>query len=263
MTGHEARARPNEPAPARLVNAHGTSPVLLVCEHASNRIPDEFDGLGLDETTRQSHVAWDPGALAVAEGLSARLDARLVASTVSRLVYDCNRPPGAADAMLARSELFDIPGNVGLSAAERDRRVRTYYQPFRDLLAETIAAGPAQQALVTVHSFTPVYMGKPRRTELGVLHDADRRMADEMLALAPSHCRMRAARNVPYGPQNGVTHTLKVHGITNGLPNVMLEIRNDLIAERTQQEAAADRLAGLIGQTLKNLDIATGSAEQA
>ena len=255
MTESAERIANHSSEVAELINPAGQSPVLLVCEHASNHIPEEFGGLGLDGDARQSHVAWDPGAYEVALEMSRLMDAPLVVSNVSRLVYDCNRPPGAPDAMPARSELFDIPGNAGLDAAERARRVSAFYDPFRRLVASTLDATNAPQALVTVHSFTPIYMGKRRDTELGILHDTDSRMADEILRLAPEICRMEARRNQPYGPQDGVTHTLKQHGLRRGIANVMLEIRNDLIRDDAQQNRAAERLTSLIQTALERMNI--------
>ncbi len=109
-----------------VVNAAGSSSVVLVCEHASHHIPQSFNGLGLSQDARESHAAWDPGAMAVARQLSKNLDAVLVASEVSRLVYDCNRPPNAADAMPSRSELIVVPGNEKLTQRERDARTEVF-----------------------------------------------------------------------------------------------------------------------------------------
>jgi len=238
---------------AVLLNETGTAPVLLVCEHAANHIPAHLDHLGLDPSARISHVAWDPGAMAVATQMSQIMDARLVASTVSRLVYDCNRPSDAAGAMPERSELFDIPGNIGLSDAQKADRVATVYEPFRRLLAGTIAASQTPPVLVTIHSFTPLYMGKSRAVEIGILHDSDRRLADAMLDLAPTHTKLNTLRNAPYGPDDGVTHTLKLHALPNGLLNVMIEVRNDLIADETTRLAMAKTLASLIKDALATL----------
>jgi predicted N-formylglutamate amidohydrolase len=240
-------------APAPLVrNRQGRSSVVLVCEHASNFVPKELSGLGLDAATLKAHIAWDPGALPVAEAMSAQLDAVLVSAQVSRLVYDCNRPPTAADAMPARSEVFDVPGNVGLSQTERDERTALVYEPFRQALAGVVherKTGPA--ALVTVHSFTPVYRGVAREVELGILCDSDERLAEAMLRLAPAHTTLDVRKNEPYGPADGVTHTLKEHGLRHGIPNVMLEIRNDLIATPPQQAAMAAMLCGLLQEAMQ------------
>ncbi len=238
---------------AQLVNSAGGSPLLFVCEHASRRIPDEFEGLGLSADLRSSHIAWDPGALPVACHMSALMDARIVTSTVSRLVYDCNRPPDAPDAVPARSERFDIPGNVGLNDRQKAERTRFYYEPFRDLLAKTISR--RTKAMATVHSYTPVYLGKSRDVEIGILHGSDSRLADQMLRTAGDHTKLQVRRNEPYGEQDGVMHTLNVHAIGNGLLNVMLEIRNDLIASAQQQRDIAEMLAGWLTAALDALGV--------
>lgn len=236
---------------AELENAAGASPVLLICEHASNRIPSGFDDLGLSPAVRSSHIAWDPGALSVARHLSAIMDARLATSTVSRLVYDCNRPPEAMNAIPVRSERFDVPGNAGLNDADRAARARDYYQPFRDLLADAIIGSPIVKAIVTIHSFTPVYLGVQRDVEIGILHSTDKRLADRMLSTASGHTDLVVRRNEPYGARDGVMHTLDVHAVGIGLLNVMLEIRNDLIKSADQQRSIAEMLAGWLQVALR------------
>jgi len=237
----------------------GSAPVLVLCEHASNRFPPAFGPLGISADVAQSHIAWDPGALAVARGLSARLDAALVASTVSRLVYDCNRPPEAPGAMPEKSEVFEVPGNRNLSPAARAARVEGVYRPFQRTVVERLAAQPRPEALVTIHSFTPVYMGQDRATEIGVLHDLDARLGDAMLATAAGHTGLRVERNRPYGPEDGVTHSLREYAQPAGLPNVMLEIRNDLIATPDQQQAMAEMLAHWLTEALAALEIDAGA----
>lgn len=234
---------------AVVINAAGAAPVVLVCEHASNHIPAQLSSLGLSENVRKSHVAWDPGAMAVSKRLSVLLDAPLVASKISRLVYDCNRPPTAPGAMPIKSEIFDIPGNAGLDDDARADRVARYYDPFRATLAGTLAKG-SNPVLITIHSFTPIYLGQQRAVEIGVLHDSDARLADQMLAVAGKHTDMVVLRNNPYGPEDGVTHTLKEHAIGAGLLNVMLEIRNDRIATSQQQDDIAQMLAGWLRAAL-------------
>jgi len=229
---------PDEGSPVECLNPEGQAPVVLVCEHASSFIPSALKGLGLSAPDRLSHAAWDPGALLVAKAMSAALDAPLVAARVSRLVYDCNRPPEAPDAMPVRSEVIEVPGNRDLTPADRIARTEQIYVPFRDTLAKVLAAKPGA-ALVTVHSFTPVWHGQPRAAEIGLLHDADDSLARAMLgraAILPA----RAELNVPYSAADGVTHTLMVHG--TGRPNVMIEIRNDLIAD----EGVAHDLGGAL-----------------
>lgn len=227
----------------------GRSPIVLVCEHASPYIPATFEGLGVSPAGRSSHVAWDPGAIAVAQAMSRVLDAALVSSLVSRLVYDCNRPPDAIDTMPTHSEAYAVPGNCDLTEVEKRARVARYYVPFHDRLASLIASR-IDPIIVTIHSFTPIYNGKVRDVEIGILHDRDSRLADAMLHVSDRH---DVRRNAPYGPKDGVTHTLKEHAITHGHLNVMIEIRNDLIADEASQMAMAQTLAGWIEQALKTV----------
>lgn len=221
---------------------------LLVCEHASNAFPEQFGDLGLDAATRQAHVAWDPGALGVARGLSDALASPLVAATASRLLYDCNRPPDAPGAMCERSEAYDIPGNLGLDTAARLERTERVYLPFQTALTRQLARMLARRlrpVLVTVHSFTPLWFGEPRAVELGIIHDSDSSFA---LALtgAARDLPLKIALNEPYSAADGVAHTLKLHATPHGLPHAMLEIRNDLIADAAAQAAMAAQLAPVL-----------------
>lgn len=230
-----------------VINAEGTGAALLLCEHASAYIPGRYGDLGLRPEWRQSHAAWDPGALALARMLSTELDSPLVAGRVSRLVYDINRPPEAEGAMPVRSEIVDIPGNANLTPAQKAERVETVYRPFCKAVDRLLSARP--RAVVTVHSFTPVYHGTTRETEIGILHDSDNRLADIMLA-QPTEEDRRVDRNKPYGPEDGVTHSLKLHGISRGLPNVMIEVRNDLLTTLEDVQAIATELLAMLRPAL-------------
>lgn len=223
-------------SPVEIINPGGKGRVVILCEHASNRIPAEYDGLGLAETDRDSHAAWDPGARALSLALSAALDAPFVASTVSRLVYDCNRPPEAPSAMPEKSELVEVPGNAGLSQDARDARTAAVYEPFCAAVAKVLDARGPDTVVVTIHSFTPVYFGKQRAVELGLLHDDDSRLVDAMMTRADQIAPRIVERNEPYGPQDGVTHSLRLHALSRGLANVMIEVRNDLM--RTDEDIA-------------------------
>jgi predicted N-formylglutamate amidohydrolase len=245
-----------EGSPVAVEGLGSQGPFVLVCEHASNRLPDRFGNLGLDEEALESHIAWDPGALAVARLMAKNLNSVLIFQRFSRLVYDCNRPPEAKDAMPSKSEIYTIPGNENLSQAERDLRTNALYVPFKkqidEVLAERRRKGQ-QSILLTVHSFTPVYRGKHRAVEIGILHDQDTRLADSMLQKAMSNGLYVVQRNEPYGPKDGVTHTLKEHGLANGLLNVMIEVRNDLIQEESSQGVMADFLTGLLLEGMTSL----------
>lgn len=236
-----------------IVNPGGTGAAALICEHASAFIPPDLRDLGIAPEHRRSHAVWDIGARDMGCRLAARLDAPLVACGLSRLVYDCNRPPDAPDAIPAQSEVVRVPGNEGLSAADRAARCRAAHDPFHAGVSALLDARRDWQALVTLHSFTPVYRGRRRDLDIGFLHDADDRLARAVLARAGAAGRYRVALNEPYDMSDGVTYSLRKHGGARGLPNVMIEVRNDLIATPAGAQALADHLQQILVPALAGL----------
>ncbi|MBL8906842.1 MAG: N-formylglutamate amidohydrolase [Rhizobiales bacterium] len=235
-----------EDEPAIVVNPNGQSDIVLVCEHAGRVIPKSLGSLGLDETDLSRHFAWDIGAEAVSRKLSALLDAPLILQRYSRLVYDCNRPPESDSAMPIMGEQTPIPGNEGLNAEQKLGRIETVYRPFHAAVSAMLDARAAANKLTilaTVHSFTPVFKGNRRNLHLGILHDQDARFADRMLTVLGTARDIVVKRNEPYGPKDGVCHTLNLHAGARGLLNVMIEIRNDLIEVEKGQSEWAERLA--------------------
>jgi predicted N-formylglutamate amidohydrolase len=235
-----------EEAPALVVNGGGRSCYVLACEHASNRLPASLGTLGLPEADLQRHIAWDIGAEKVARLLSRLMDAPLILQRYSRLVYDCNRPPDSADAMPEISETTHIPGNWHLSPDDRLMRTREIYRPFHATIADLLdrrAAEGARSMVATIHSFTPVYKGTQRAVELGILHDRDRVLADELITSFPG---VDARLNEPYGPDDGVLHTLNLHAAPRGLRHAMIEIRNDFLLDGRGQAEWAERLSAAL-----------------
>jgi predicted N-formylglutamate amidohydrolase len=233
----------DEDSPFIAVNDGGRSPYVLICEHASRLMPKRLGTLGLSEAELASHIAWDIGAEKVARLLSRLMDAPLLLQRYSRLAYDCNRPPDAADAIPELSELTAIPGNRKLSADDRLIRMREIYRPFHDgvsLLLDRRAAAGQRSLVVSIHSFTPVYKGKPRSVELGILHDRDTSLSARLIKSFPN---VDARLNEPYGPKDGVLHTLNLHGFARGLQHAMIEIRNDRVTGERGQDEWAQRLS--------------------
>ncbi len=247
--------------PATIHGANGKAPFVLVCEHASAFMPQFYGSLGLDDATLGSHAAWDIGALDVALRLCARLDAPLVAGAISRLVYDCNRPLEAPDCIPVRGEFDPIPGNTGLTEAQRQARFDEIHTPFHHALARVIDAKAAEgvrPVLVTVHSFTPVYRGRTRELDLGYLFHSRGEIARAAVRIEAERGVMHAAVNEPYSAADGVTYTLQKHAEARGLQAVMIEIRNDLV----DTLEAARSMAGHLMETLvRAVEIAGQSAE--
>ena len=219
--------------PVIVTNAAGSSPFVLVCDHASNRIPTRYGTLGLSETERLSHIAWDPGALAVSLKLVDLLDAPLVRSTVSRLIIDCNRGLDAPDLIWTLSERTRITANERVDAAERQFRIDNYHRPYHAAIDALLTA--RQQAgretiLVCVHSFNPVYHDEQRPWPIGLLHGVDTRFTQALFdALKADDSDLNVGWNQPYAALLGVTLTIELHGDGRGLGSTMIELRNDEI----------------------------------
>lgn len=244
-----------------VTNAGGSSPFVLVCDHASRTIPEIYGDMGLTEAERLSHIAWDPGALAVSEGLSVRLDAPLVASRISRLVIDANRDENSPGLIWTLSEATRIAANEDLPATERQHRIEAYHRPYHaaiEALLERRREAGQETILVCVHSFTPVYLGVARPWEIGLIHGRDDRYTRALQAiLATEEPSLQIGWNEPYSALTGVTFTLEHHGDARGIESTMLEIRNDEIRDRAGVERWIDRLARALTRAA-----ATSRAEQ-
>ena len=236
------------PPPVRVLNAQGASPYVLLCEHASRFIPAEHKGLGLATEDLSRHIAWDIGAGQVAEVLSQALDAPLVIAGYSRLLIDLNRPVGSATSIPEVSETTVIPGNCNLTAEERAKRVALYFEPYQRAARQLLDARQAAakvSAIVGVHSFTPVFKGVARPWHAGILYRKSQGFG-HALAQALGGPEQSIAENEPYEIEDDSDYTVPVHGEARGLDAVLVEIRQDLIADDSGAQAWAARLSSAL-----------------
>ncbi|SED35001.1 Predicted N-formylglutamate amidohydrolase [Pseudomonas frederiksbergensis] len=223
-------------------------PLILVCEHASRFIPAGLNDLGLSHEAAREHIAWDIGALALAEGLSRALGATLLAANYSRLLVDLNRPLQAPDSIPAQSEIYQVPGNRDLDEATREYRRQSLFEPFHsrltDLIDERVAQGRALR-VVGIHSFTPVYHGQPRTLEVGVLFGKSMEYAQRLIDGLGRH-PLKVAGNEPYKINPLGDMTVPVHGDARGLESVLIEVRNDLLRTPENVRRFTEYLAPLL-----------------
>lgn len=232
-------------------NVSGASSFLLTCDHYGRLIPDALGDLGLPESERRRHIAWDIGIAGVAERLSTALDAHLIAQRYSRLVIDCNRPPHVASSIPALSEATVIPGNEGISPTDAAARRRAVFEPYHRRIGEAIDARLAQgrlTRLVSLHSFTPVYAGVARPWHVGTLYHRSPVLPQFLLKLLRAEGDLVVGDNEPYAVSDLTDYTIPVHGEARGLMNTGVEIRQDLIADETGQARWAERLARLLAE---------------
>lgn len=235
---------PDEPPPFEVVNPEGTASLLLVCDHASNRLPRRLASLGLTTEQLQAHIAWDPGAAAVARGLAGRLDAPLILGGYSRLAIDLNRPLESPELIPAQSDGVPIPGNHELGPLERTARISSLFQPYHQAIAQWLDAhADANLRLIGLHSFTPSLAGQSRPWPVGLAHGRDPRLARQLRPVLAQRFELRVGDNEPYGVDDIHDFTLPTHGERRGIPHVMIELRQDGLQTRQQVEGWVERLA--------------------
>lgn len=249
---------PADPPVFEIHNRNGSAQLIIACDHASAAVPARLDRLGLDSGFFEQHIAYDLGAAAVARRVADLVDARAVLGGYSRLVVDLNRNLSDSSAVPALSDGILVPGNLGLSAGERQERVRALYGPYHEAVGkqlEEILGSRGGAVLVSIHSFTPTLHGIDRPWEMGVLWDADSRLALPLLELLRRDTGIRVGDNEPYSGRHPADYTIDVHGEANGLACAGVEIRQDLIVREQGQERFAQILAGAIKSCLAEPDI--------
>ncbi len=247
---------PDEPQPVTVTNEGGRSPFVIVGDHAGKYLPRRLQMLGLQEAECERHIAWDIGAGAVCGLIGDALDAAVIRQNYSRLAIDCNRTPGSETSIVELSELTTVPGNIGLSKDQIEARVREIFQPYHDRIAAELdrrrQAGQAA-VLIAVHSFTPVFKAAARPWHVSMLYNRDPRLANILMDLLRCEQGLVVGDNEPYSVSDASDYTIPIHGERRHLPHVLIEIRQDLIADEAGQRRWAGMLARLLPQAYQRL----------
>ncbi len=246
----------DDPVPVRRLNPRGKSDFLLTADHAGRRIPRALGDLGLAAAERRRHIAWDIGIAGLTRRLAARLDAVAALQRYSRLVIDCNRPPGVASAFPEVSETTVVPGNAGLTAVQKERRRQAIFAPYHAAItAELTRRRVAGRGCVYVamHSFTPIFKGVARGMECAVLYHRRPRLSHALAALLRAEGDLVVGENEPYRVSDQTDYGVPVHAERNGLDYLEIEIRQDLIATAAGEEAWAERLGRLLPAALERI----------
>jgi predicted N-formylglutamate amidohydrolase len=217
--------------------------VIFLCDHASNALPEAYGTLGLVQEEMETHIAYDKGVAWVTRALAHHFDAPAILTRFSRLLIDPNRGTDDPTLVMRLADNRIIPGNAGVDAAEIDRRRRLFWNPYHDQIRQCIdmimAAGH-MPALVGVHSFTPTWRGVLRPWQVGILWDRDPRLAVPVIDDLRKE-GVTVGDNAPYdGALEG--DTMNVHGSRRGLAHMLIELRQDLLANETEAQSWAARL---------------------
>lgn len=234
-------------------HAGGDPRWLVLCDHASNRVPRAFGDLGLAAEDLRRHIAWDIGAVDVARRLARLLRAPLIEHRVSRLVIDANRDIDDPTLVPACSDGTPIPGNRDLPESERLRRLRVYHQPYHDRIQshlDHLADRRIIPFVISVHSFTPRLgeTGVHRPWPVGVLWRDDPWIA-RALILELARDIDRVGDNQPYDGHDAMGHSIAHHAIRRGLPYTMFELRQDQLSTPASRARWATRLHAALVRT--------------
>ncbi|MDQ8726966.1 N-formylglutamate amidohydrolase [Bradyrhizobium sp. LHD-71] len=251
----------DEPFPVLENNVSGPSPFLFTCDHYGRLVPRALGDLGVPPAEWERHIAWDIGIAGVTALLSKALDAHMIAQRYSRLVIDCNRPPGVSSSIPVLSEATPIPGNENISDESAAARRKEIFQPYHDRIADILderARDNRTTVFVAMHSFTPVYAGVERPWHIGMLYNRDARLAKILMALLHAEGDLVVGDNQPYAASDATDYAIPVHAEPRGLVHTGIEIRQDLIGDEAGQRAWAERLTRIFHQAERQLGVITG-----
>lgn len=238
------------------------SRALVLCDHASNAIPPEYGNLGLPATELARHIAYDIGAAWLSRHLARHLGCPALLSTFSRLLIDPNRGRDDPTLVMQLSDGAIVPGNAHIDQAGIQGRIDRFYAPYDEAIGTHVARSMVSglpPAIISIHSFTPVWKGKLRPWHIGLLWDRDDRLVAPLFATLRNEPDMVVGDNEPYaGWLEG--DTIDRHAKRHGLPNVLIELRQDLIDTEAKAQRWAERLAGMLAPILANWRGSEGQA---
>ena len=247
--------RAKDPQPVGMERLEARSRFLLIADHAGNAVPERLGYLGITDADLNRHIGIDIGIHGVSRQLSALLDAPYIYQRYSRLVIDCNRPPGHPTSIAPLSDGTHVPANLDLSKAEARLREDEIFWPYQKIIGGQIARmalSDKAPVVIAMHSFTPKHgdYPAPRPWHIGVLFNRDDRLARPLIALLEAEGDLTVGINEPYAVDDSGDYAVPVHCEKGGLLHVELEIRQDLIEVAEGQLAWAERLARLLPRAL-------------
>lgn len=229
----------------------GHSQLLLLCDHASNLLPPRFGTLGLDPALFATHIAYDIGAAVVTRALADAYGAPALLGRWSRLLIDLNRGADDPTLVMKLSDGSIIPGNRAADETEVAARIAEFHAPYHGAITRELDRLADNTAVISLHSFTPFWKTVPRKWEVGILYDRDMRLAAPLMERL-AQAGFIVGDNEPYsGALEG--DTLYRHGTLRNLPHVLIEMRQDLIAEAANAQAFALRLKPILDAAIDDM----------
>lgn len=248
---------PGDPPPFELLNPGGASNLMLICDHAGLNVPKALDDLGLPDDAWTRHISHDIGARRVTELLSEAFDAPAVMHNYSRLVIDCNRPLGHPESIIEESDGQTVPANANMTSTDVTRRAEALFWPYHKTISNFIGGRWRDRGqppvLFSVHSFTDRYGDQHRPWDAGVLYNRDSRLAYPMMELLRAR-GLNIGDNQPYSGLEAA-FTIDVHGGAPGIAHVVIEIRQDQLADEDGCRRWSGILADVLNEVLKREEL--------
>ena len=224
--------------------------ILFVADHASNYIPSSLEYLGLNKKLFKTHIAYDLGIKELCINLSKLLKSKYITGAHSRLIIDLNRD--VSDPTLI-PEIVDrkvIVKNLNLSNYEKKKRIAEIYNRYHRKITATINQNNIK-ALISLHSFNPIFKKKKRNIHFGILSNQDRRLSEYIIAEMKSR-KLRVGDNEPY-KGNLIGDTMYKHGLKNNLHHTLIEVRNDLLSSPTKVHRVSALLKEIINNSINRI----------
>ena len=232
-----------------------THNMVIISDHARNSVPEGYHNLGLPDGEFERHIAYDIGAEALTRQLAQKLNVPAIYSKFSRLLIDPNRGVDDPTLVMKISDGALIPGNINIDGREKQHRIDHYYQPYHDaidaMIERAVSVGYPPRVF-SIHSFTPFWKGVPRPWHVGVLWEECDLFARPLLDGLISDTSLVVGENEPYS--GGVEgESVDKHARRRGLPAALIEVRQDLICDKSGVDEWSERLAQILSQiTIKD-----------
>ena len=226
--------------------------LLIVADHASNYIPKKYNNLGLKKKDVTTHKAYDPGVKDLAINLSNKFNSHLILGKYSRLLIDYNRDVNDPTLISVISDRKLILGNKKITKQERIYRINKIYRPYHDKINKKILEKKIN-VIISLHSFNPIFKGRKRFLEYGILSNEDRRLSD-LIIKELKRKKNFVGDNKPYRGSL-IGDTLYKHALKKGIYHSLIEIRNDLLSNVKKIDQVSNLMYRVINNSIKSLSI--------
>ena len=234
LSEFESLLTPDDPHPVEIVPADGTSPILLVCDHAGDAVPQKLQNQMPAPADMARHIAIDVGARALAIEVAQRIGATLVMQRYSRLVIDMNRPPESHELCPRVSDATTIDFNQDLTDCAKKARLQEIFEPYHGKISDTLDDSAAPHVgLVAIHSFSPQLVNQPPRpwhVDLISRTSLDQALRLKQI-LQSERPELKIGVNEIFAVSDKSDYTLRTHAESRQLLGVSIEVRNDMLSD--------------------------------